>query len=61
MAFEETCVVSTRCLGASLRSESFDLWANLGETTVLKDIHYRSFVAGLSATWRVTDNFTVSP
>jgi hypothetical protein len=38
-----------------------DLWANLGETTVLKDIRYRSFVAGLSATWRVTDNFTVSP
>jgi hypothetical protein len=38
-----------------------DVWATLGETTVLKNIDYRSFSANLSATWRITDNLTFSP
>jgi hypothetical protein len=38
-----------------------DVWASLGETSVLKSIDYRSLALGLSATWRVTDDFTVSP
>ena len=38
-----------------------DLWASLGETTILKGFDYRAFSAGLSATWRVTDNLTISP
>ena len=38
-----------------------DLAATLSENIVLKDIEYTSFVAGFSATWRVTDNFIISP
>jgi hypothetical protein len=38
-----------------------DIWANLGETSVLKSIDYRSFSASLSATWRITDSLTFSP
>ena len=38
-----------------------DLAATLSENIVMKDIQYTSFAAVLSATWRVTDNFIVSP
>ena len=38
-----------------------DLAATLSENIVMKDIEYTSFVAVLSATWRVTDNFIISP
>jgi len=38
-----------------------DIWANLGETSVLKSIDYRSFSASLSATWRITHSLTFSP
>jgi hypothetical protein len=38
-----------------------DVGASLGETTVLKDVSYRSFSAGLSATWRITEDLTFSP
>jgi len=38
-----------------------DFWASLGETTVLEDVRYRSLFAGLSATWRITDNLIFSP
>jgi hypothetical protein len=38
-----------------------DVWIGLGETTILKDVDYRSFSGSVSATWRVTDNFTISP
>lgn len=38
-----------------------DVGATLGETTLLEDFNYRSFSAGLSVTWRITDNFVVSP
>ncbi len=38
-----------------------DLWASVGEAVVLQDLEYRSLSAGLSATWRVTDDLTVSP
>jgi hypothetical protein len=38
-----------------------DVWATVGETSVLEDLAYRSFSASMSATWRVTDNFTISP
>ena len=41
--------------------QPIDLWASLGETSVLEDIAYRSFSASFSATWRVTDNLIVSP
>jgi hypothetical protein len=37
-----------------------DLGAGLGETSILKDIDFRSFSASLSATVRVTDNLLVS-
>lgn len=38
-----------------------DLWATLGETAVLEDLGYRSVAAGLSATWRLTDDLSVAP
>ena len=38
-----------------------DLSATLSENIVLKRIDYTSFSAGLGATWRVTENFLVSP
>jgi hypothetical protein len=38
-----------------------DVGVSLGETSILKSFDYRAFSAGLSATWRVTDNFIVSP
>jgi hypothetical protein len=38
-----------------------DLAATLSENIVMKDIQYTSFAAVLSATWRVTDNFIISP
>jgi hypothetical protein len=38
-----------------------DIWASVGETTVLKSIEFRSFTASFSANWRLTDNFIVSP
>ena len=38
-----------------------DLGATLSENIVMKDIQYTSFAAVLSATWRVTDNFIISP
>lgn len=38
-----------------------DLAATLGENVVLTSSDYTSFSAGLSATWRITDNWTVSP
>jgi hypothetical protein len=38
-----------------------DLGASLGENIVMTSADYTSFYAGLSATWRVTDNWVVSP
>jgi hypothetical protein len=38
-----------------------DVWGNLGETSLLEDVAYRSFSASLSTAWRVTDNLMVSP
>ena len=38
-----------------------DLSATLSENVVLKNVDYTSFSAGFGATWRVTDNFLVSP
>lgn len=38
-----------------------DVWANLSETSVLKSIEYRSFALSLSASWRLTENLTISP
>lgn len=38
-----------------------DVWASLGETTVLKSFDFRAFSANLSATWRITDDLTFSP
>jgi hypothetical protein len=38
-----------------------DVWAALSETTILDDFDYRSVSGSVSATWRLTDNFTFSP
>lgn len=38
-----------------------DVWASVGETAILEDPSYRAFNASLSLTWRVTDNFMISP
>ena len=38
-----------------------DLLANVSENVVLENAQYTSFAAYLGATWRVTDNFLVSP
>ncbi|HXX65635.1 MAG TPA: hypothetical protein VEK07_00540 [Polyangiaceae bacterium] len=38
-----------------------DLWASIGETTVLKNLDFRGFSSNLSAAWRLTDNLTISP
>jgi hypothetical protein len=38
-----------------------DVSASIGEGTVLKDIDYRSVVATLSTTWRLTDHFVITP
>lgn len=38
-----------------------DVWANLGETSILEDFAYRALAAGVSATWRLTDDLTVAP
>lgn len=38
-----------------------DLWASLGETSVLKDVNDRSFSSSVSATWRITDSLAISP
>jgi hypothetical protein len=41
--------------------EPVDVWAYVGETAVLEDLDFRSFSAGASATWRLTDDLTISP
>jgi len=38
-----------------------DVWESIGETALLEDVSYRSFSAYLAATWRLTDNLTISP
>jgi hypothetical protein len=38
-----------------------DLWASVGETTLLEDVSFRAFSASVSATWRLTDDLTLSP
>jgi hypothetical protein len=38
-----------------------DVWASVGETSILDNVAYRSFSASLSLVWRVTDNLAVSP
>ncbi|MGD0677575.1 MAG: hypothetical protein ABSC94_19315 [Polyangiaceae bacterium] len=38
-----------------------DVSASLGETTVLENFDYRTFSATFSTSWRLTDNFTISP
>lgn len=38
-----------------------DVAATLGENVVMKSSQYTSFSASFSATWRVTDNFMISP
>jgi hypothetical protein len=38
-----------------------DLAVSLGETSILKSVDYRGFSAYLSVTWRVTDNFILTP
>jgi len=38
-----------------------DLSASVSENIVMKSIDYTSFSAGFAVTWRVTDNFLVSP
>ncbi len=38
-----------------------DIVASVGENVVLKNINDTSFSASFSATWRVTDNLTISP
>ena len=38
-----------------------DVGATLGETTIVEDWQYAAFSAGLSATWRLTDNLLISP
>jgi hypothetical protein len=38
-----------------------DVWASVGETTILEDVSFRAFSAGASATWRLTDDLTISP
>ncbi len=38
-----------------------DVLASVGETSVLKDIDFRSFSSSVSASWRLTDNLTISP
>jgi hypothetical protein len=48
-------------LFASWHFEPVDVGATFGENVVLQDPAYRGFSASLSATWRVTDNLTVSP
>ncbi len=41
--------------------DPIDLWASIGENTILENFDYRSLTAGLSATWRVTERFMISP
>lgn len=41
--------------------EPVDVGAGVGETSVLKDIAYRGFSAGVGITWRLTDNLTIAP
>jgi hypothetical protein len=38
-----------------------DVAGSLSETSVLKSIDYRSLSVSLSATWRITDDFTIAP
>ncbi len=38
-----------------------DLLGSLGETTLLQSFDYRAFSISLSATWRITDDLTLSP
>jgi len=38
-----------------------DVWASLGETTILEDFDFRAVSAGVSATWRLTDNLLIAP
>jgi hypothetical protein len=38
-----------------------DVWISIGETALLEAIDFRGFSANASATWRLTDNFTISP
>jgi len=41
--------------------QPIDLWGSLGETAILEDVAYRAFSVNLSATWRITDDLTLSP
>ncbi len=38
-----------------------DVWASVGETSILEDAAFRAFSASASATWRLTDDLTISP
>jgi hypothetical protein len=38
-----------------------DVFASLGETSLLQDFDYRAFSASFSLTWRLTDNFILNP
>jgi len=38
-----------------------DVLGSLGETTLLQSFDYRAFSVSLSATWRITDDITLSP
>jgi hypothetical protein len=38
-----------------------DLWASVGETTVLESFDFRAATVGFSCTWRVTDNLLIAP
>ena len=48
-------------LFVSWHFEPVDVSASLGENMVLKDIQYRSFSGAVSATFRLTDSFLISP
>ncbi len=41
--------------------QPIDLWAWIGENTVLGNFDYRSVGGGLGATWRLSDDFVISP
>jgi hypothetical protein len=38
-----------------------DVWATLGETTILESFDYRAVSVGFSGTWRLTDNLQLAP
>jgi hypothetical protein len=41
--------------------QPIDVWASVGETTIVENLAYRSFNASLSFLWRMTDNLAISP